>query len=117
MKTGDVVVTIPARQFQAWKDEGDLPGEPWSGNISWFKLGQRPKRTKLGDRVYIVCRNHLIGYAPLTDVREHNGCFYLIREGNAVAVTIDQEIKGFQGFRYRWWDRDKERPFPDWKNI
>lgn len=37
------------------------------------------------------------------------------REGGAVAVTIDAHVRGFQGWRKRWWSRDDERPFPTWK--
>ena len=40
-----------------------------------------------------------------------------MREGGAQAVTIDEEIRGFQGVRKRWWPRELERPFPDWKTA
>lgn len=39
----------------------------------------------------------------------------ICRQGNAVAITIDQVIPGFRGCRRRWWDRDLELPFGDWK--
>ena len=29
-------------------------------------------------------------------------------------MTTDDEITGFQGWRYRWWPRETERPFPEW---
>ena len=35
--------------------------------------------------------------------------------GEQLAIAIDEPVRGFQGFRYRWWDRRQERPFPDWQ--
>jgi hypothetical protein len=125
----DVVVTL-AKSFglQRWIDEGDPAGEKWSGtNWAWF-IGKRfPKKLQFGERVYVVYDKHLIGYSPLwaidavpggfdSEMDQREG-FALIRQGGAVAVTIDQQIKGFQGFRYRWWDRSEERPFPEWKDL
>jgi hypothetical protein len=37
------------------------------------------------------------------------------RRGGAVAMTIPQDVKGFQGWRKRWWDRSAEKPFPMWE--
>jgi hypothetical protein len=39
-----------------------------------------------------------------------------VRKGNAVACTIDEPIPGFRGLRKRWWSRDIEKPFPNWKD-
>lgn len=118
MSTGDLVVTIQANKFEAWIEEGDLPGQIWSGNYSWFRLGKnRPVKSCPGDRVYVICRKKLIGYSPLYGIKNVDGVNYLVRRGEAIAVTIDQEIKGFQGFRYRWWNRNDEEPFPDWKEV
>lgn len=115
----DVVVTVPSDQYNAWLREGDLPGMPWSGYTSHFWLLRLPRNIEVGDRVYVVAKRRLRGYAPLTGVerecrllpgaRPHPGC--LMREGGAVAVTIDEHITGFRGFRYVWWDRSAERPY------
>jgi hypothetical protein len=35
---------------------------------------------------------------------------------DAEAVTIEEYIRGFRGWRYRWWDYSAERPFPEWMN-
>lgn len=40
----------------------------------------------------------------------------IVRKGNAVACTIDEPIPGFRGLRKRWWSRDIEKPFPNWKD-
>lgn len=125
----DVVVTVPKnfvffdpvsrrdlKGLTAWIAEGDAEGESWSGTEWMFTLGGRPPRIRQGERVYIVCNGKLRGYAPLIriDPFGQNG-FALIRGGGAVAVTVDRVIRGFQGFRYRFWEYDQEIPFPDWR--
>ena len=121
----DLVVTVPKRLWQEWIAEGDLPGEPWSGAYSHFWVGSAPDRDRLlgapDARVYIVSHGRLRGYAPLFDVEfrcrlaPRRSC--LLRRGDAVAVTIDEPIHGFRGWRYRWWDRYEELPFPDWRTA
>jgi len=117
----DVVVTLPKSfGLKKWIQEGDPAGHPWSGiEWGWFMRGRPPKKLMPGDRVYVVYNGHLIGYAPLVRVKifSDEKRFALIRRGDAVAVTIDEKIKGFQGYRYRWWHRSDERPFPEWKVL
>jgi hypothetical protein len=121
-RMADCVVTVPKtfwfngkEGLAAWVDEGDLPGEPWSGNDSHFYLGGSVPNVKPGDRVYVVCEGKLRGYAPLVRVERDGNRFALVRRGGAVAVTIDEPVRGFQGVRYRWWNYEAERPFPDWQ--
>lgn len=126
----DVVVTVPksfdagngaARGLASWVAEGDAAGAPWSGESWSFDLGaRRPPKIAEGERVYIVCEGKLRGYAPLYSIETGSSrwprlSYYLVRHGGAVAVTIDEDIRGFRGFRYRWWDRAAERPFPSWR--
>lgn len=114
----DVVVTVPQSfGLKTWIEEGsDLPGAPWSGSEWHFYLGgSPPKDIRPGDRVYIVYKGKLRGYAPLVRVDIETRYIYgLVRHGGAEAVTIDEHIPGFRGFRYVWWSREIERPFPDW---
>jgi hypothetical protein len=114
----DIVVTVPKGQWQSWIAEGDLPGEaPEYESHFWIGNSALPP-IEPGERVYIVAHGKLRGYAPL--VRKEQRCQLnprascLVRTGNAVAVTIDEPIRGFQGWRYAWWSRDDEKPFPDW---
>lgn len=112
----DVVVTVPKSfGLDRWIAEGDAAGEPWSGKLWDFYIGGMRPDCYTGDRVYVVYNGKLRGYAPLVRLRwkRYSGSF--IRGGGAVAVTIDEYIRGFRGWRYRWWDRDIERPFPDWR--
>jgi hypothetical protein len=126
----DVVVTVPKRLWSMWLEEGDLAyssGEAaiWERNMEYgFNLSGGVPKIAPGERVYIVAHGLLRGYAPLVAV-EHTtrfggrpGGFALVRRGNAVAVTLRgpaSTVRGFQGWRYRWWDRDQEMTFPDWK--
>lgn len=127
----DIVVTVPKtfrfegsphRGLLAWCDEGDCAGEPWSGQIWCYTTwGARPDISP-GERVYIVCEDMLRGYAPLVEMifdprSGPAGYISLLRGGGAVAVTIDETIRGFRGWRRRWWPYYRERPFPDWKGA
>ncbi len=117
----DVVVTVPRDLWTGWLDEGDLPGDPYTGEEWGFLLGgYPPKSVEPGiSRVYVVAHGRLRGYAQLTGVWAAAGgrkpAFAFCRRGGAVAVTIDEQIKGFRGWRYRWWEREDERPFPEWR--
>lgn len=122
----DVVVTVP-KSFGLlnWIDEGDPAGSPWSGEEWDFYLGNCRPKIQPGERVYVVYNGKLRGYAPLIRLDTAETSYWvrrrglracsLVRGGGAVAVTIDEPIPGFRGFRYRWWDREIEKPFPDWQ--
>lgn len=120
----DVVVTVPKnfrhpaapgkQGLAAWLAEGDAPGTEWSGQLWVFSTwGARPSITP-GERVYVVCQNRLVGYAPLVKLRvgfeKGSGPIEFIRGGGAVAVTLPREMMGFRGWKYRWWDRSEETP-------
>lgn len=111
----DVVVTCPKWFWEEWIEEGDLPGEPWSGTDWSFYLGGRAPRIEPGERVYVVAHGKLRGYSPLTRIDITASGHALIRRSHAVAVTIPPPIPGFRGFRYRWWERAAEAPFPEWR--
>ena len=114
----DVVVTVP-RSFglDTWIAEGDAAGEPWSGQEWHFYLGGPVPDMQPGDRVYVVYNNAIRGYAPLVRIERSYGGYALVRHGDAAAVTIPEAVRGFRGFRYRWWDRSAEIPFPDWQDA
>ena len=125
----DVVVTVPInfthpsgpglRGLDAWCAEGDAAGEPETGSEWAFTTGGGRPDIHPGERVYIVCEDRLRGYAPLVSLEFDYDAWrvHLIRRGGAVAVTIPEKITGFQGWRYRWWKREAEVPFPDWRTT
>lgn len=117
----DVVVTVPKGMWASWIAEGDLPGDEAQFDSHFF-VSSLPNIAP-GERVYVVAHGRLRGYAPLVEVEQsctlseptrwHRIC--LLRRGGAEAITIPQAVRGFQGWRYRWWDREDEVPFPDWR--
>lgn len=113
----DLVVTVPAREWEAWVSEGDAAGSVASGQEYVFSIPTRPLRLERGDRVYVVAGDRLRGYAPLVRLDRHNGQWLLVRSGGAVAITIAGTIRGFRGYRYRFWSREDEVPFPEWRTL
>jgi hypothetical protein len=100
-------------------------GELTPSDTRWhFYLGgHAPKDAASGDRVYVVAHGRLRGYAPLLRIERdpeedlYGPRFSFVRGGGAEALTIPDPIRGFQGWRYRWWERDDEVPFPDWQEA
>jgi hypothetical protein len=113
----DVVVTVPKSfGLDRWIAEGDPAGSEWSGEEWHFYLGGGVPDCKPGERVYVVYNGRLRGYAPLVRVERYaGGRFALVRHGGAEAVTVDEFIRGFRGWRYRWWETSAERAFPEWQ--
>ena len=108
----DLVATCPKDFFEEWIAEGDAAGEPETGEEwGWYTNHSLIRSAKPGDRLYVVAHGKLRGYAIVTRTT-HSA---IIRKGNAVACTIDEPIPGFRGLRLRWWNRETEKPFPNWK--
>lgn len=129
----DVVVTVPKRLWAEWLTEGDLAAAdaarapaPWAGVMEYgFTIGggcPRPDMTP-GDRVYVVAHGWLRGWAPFAYFDDGErfggrpGSWAFVRRGDAVACCINEPIRGFQGWRARWWHRDAEVPFPTWRTA
>lgn len=115
----DVVVTVPRGRWAEWLEEGDLPGDEDLGELYDFYLWGAKPDIKPGERVYIVAHGRLRGYAPLVEIGRgwERGQFSLVRGGGAVACTIAEPIRGFRGWRYRFWDYADEVPFPEWREV
>jgi hypothetical protein len=111
----NLVVTVPKWFWPEWIAEGDAVGEPCTGEEWGFFLGGNKPPIGAGDRLYIVAHGLLRGFAPVTALKETDWGWVICREGGAVAVTIDELIPGFRGFRKVWWPEEMEKPFPDWK--
>jgi hypothetical protein len=116
----DLVGTCPKDFWEQWIAEGDAAGEPETGEEwNWETRHSLARTIGPGDRLYIVAHGKLRGYAIVTrvtsDADERGYSYAIMRRGNAVACTIDESIPGFRGLRVRWWKREDERPFPNWK--
>lgn len=109
----DLVGTCPKDFWAEWLAEGDAAGEsPTGQEYGWYTGHSLARSARPGDRFYVVAHAKLRGYAPVVRVE---GRWAIIRSGGAVAVTITEPIPGFRGLRLRWWSRDAEVEFPDWR--
>ena len=108
----DLVGTCPKSFWLEWIAEGDAAGDPETGEEwGWYTHSPLKRLIGIGDRFYVVAHGKLRGYAPVTGV----GIGAILRHGGGVAVTIPEPIPGFRGLRKRWWQREIEIPFPDWR--
>jgi hypothetical protein len=120
----DLVGTCPKGFWEEWIAEGDaasdkpgvvypsITGEEWG----WYTRSPVARNIEVGDRFYVVAHGKLRGWAPVTRIgRDAGGGWIICRKGNAVACSIPEVIPGFQGLRERWWPREREIPFLDWR--
>lgn len=113
----DLVGTCPKTEWEEWLREGDCAGDPVSGQTYyWVTRSPLAGQVAVGDRFYVVAHGRLRGWAPIVCVYDDgHGAYSIIRKGGAVSCTIPEEIPGFRGLRYRWWDQEDEIPFPRWR--
>lgn len=123
----DLVGTCPKDFWEQWLEEGGLPDEGGDTlRYHWYTSHHLAKSARRGDRFYIVAHGKLRGYAPIVEVESYERPdlpadmqpdfkFGIVRQSGAVACTIPTLIPGFRGLRLRWWKREEEIPFPDWK--
>jgi hypothetical protein len=114
----DLVGTCPKDFWLEWIAEGDAAGDPETGEEwGWYTGDRKAASVQPGDRFYVVAHGRLRGWAPVTRVcRDAGGGWIICRRGAAVACTIPESIPGFRGLRLRWWGREVERPFVQWRD-
>ena len=113
----DLVVTVPKWFWPEWIREGDSVGEPETGQEWGFFLGGSRPDGNPGDRCYIVAHGLLRGYAPIVRIAPTERGWAICRRAGAVAVTIETPVPGFRGWRRRWWPREHEVPFTEWRTA
>ena len=115
----DLVGTCPKDFFIKWIAEGDAAGDSETGEeYGWYTADSMVLAIKPRDRFYVVAWGRLRGWAPVTRIADAGrGNYVICRRGNAVACTVDFKIPGFRGLKKRWWPREDERPFPDWRTA
>jgi hypothetical protein len=126
----DLVGTCPKGFWEEWIAEGDAAGDKtmdlpsgtgdpifFEVDWSWCTRDRKALTIETGDRFYVVAHGKLRGWAPVVrvDVSGDGENYEIIRRGDAVACTIPETVLGFRGLRRRWWKREDEQPFPDWR--
>jgi hypothetical protein len=108
----DIVVTIPKSEYKNDDKETEfLNSNPDAYQFWTFK--RLPTRLHVGDRIYFVKNNKIESSMRVIRIPENSReiCETIGRvwEGKFVYINdlryenLDFKVKGFQGFRYRWW--------------
>ena len=112
----DLVGTCPKDFWEEWIAEGDAAGAPETGEEwGWYTGDRKAASMQPADRFYVVAHGKLRGWAPVVRIQRPESGFIICRRGGAVACTITQPIPGFRGLRFRWWKREDEQLFENWK--
>lgn len=110
----DIVLTIPKSEYK----HDDLETEYFKENkdaFQFWSLSRKPKKLNIGDRVYFVKNNKIDSSMKVFDVKKHSTMKcevtnrvwtreYQIFMNDLKSENINIEVKGFQGFRYKWWE-------------
>lgn len=109
----DIVVTIPKSEY----DNDDRETALFNSDkdyIQFWTMSKLPKSIKVGDRVYFVKHGEIESSMQVYDIelnaenicevteRTWKGCtLYMtdLRDERHLGI----KVKGFQGFRYKWW--------------
>jgi hypothetical protein len=118
----DLVGTCPKDFWEEWIAEGGCAGDPPSKGLfvewGWGTGSRLALKIEPGERFYVVAHGRLRGWAPVVAVERFEGeqdAFEIIRRFGAVACTVPFAIPGFRGLRRRWWKREEEQPFENWR--
>lgn len=108
----DIVVTIPKSEY----NNDDLETQYFKNNSNvycFWILSKVPKKLKIGDRVYFVKNNKIKSSmrfiydehmsSNLCEVTKRTWSGYTIFMDDLKEENINITVKGFQGFRYKWW--------------
>lgn len=109
----DIVVTIPKPEYET--DDQETKEFIENENvIQFWTLGKTPKHLKVGDRVYFVKNNRVESSMRVirieknsetvceTTGRKWSGACQVFM-GDLRFEHLPMAVKGFRGFRYRWW--------------
>lgn len=104
-----IAITLPANI--EWSDyERELDRVKDGREVLNFKVSFLPKNCQIGDRCYLIWRNKVRGWMPITGLVK-NGQFYcttthklwkgsFIQRSGQFHPTREVPRRGFQGFRY-----------------
>lgn len=110
----DVVVTIPKKEYKNDDRETQAFMEE-EGSCQFWTFARKPTMLKVGDRMHFVKHGRVESSMRVFRIEQDTSqkCDVTERvwEGGLIAYMDDLqyhgtviESKGFQGFRYKWWD-------------
>lgn len=114
----DIVVTIPRNEYI--NDEIETKWFTKNvGTYQFWTLNKVPRKLKIGDRVYFVKNNKIESSMNVFQIEYAEPCKFIVEDcyvtgrqwkGKCILYmndlryeNFDFEVRGFQGFRYRWW--------------
>jgi hypothetical protein len=109
----DIVVTIPKSEYE--NDDLENKKIIEDGHFAFWMLNRKPSNLKVGDRVYFIKNNRINSSMRIIDIekdvseicettnRAWNGKVELMMN-DLRFENLSIEVKGFQGFRYKWWE-------------
>jgi hypothetical protein len=109
----DIVVTIPKTEYEN-DDKENIDIITKGYTAFWTFKRNYPKKLKTGNRIYFVKHNQVDSSMLVTSFSDFRTgmCVTTNREWKGKIVLLDDlrdekqldiKIKGFQGFRYKWW--------------
>lgn len=110
----DIVVTIPKSEYLTDDIEKEKLKE--GDTVAFWTLHRIPQRLVAGDRVYFVKRGKIDSSMEVIEIqmdseeicsttgRKWSGKCQLFLDNLREESLSTIDTRGFQGFRYRWWD-------------
>lgn len=106
----DIVVTIPKSEYI--NDDKETAVYEQGGYEQFWQLSRQPKKLNIGDRVYFVKNGFIESSIRVIriETKATASCEVTNRTWNGCLIFMDdlrqeqlEQVRGFQGFRYRWW--------------
>lgn len=107
----DIVVTIPKSEYA--NDDLETKDMEERDLVQFWTLSKTPKQLQVGDRVYFVKNKRIESSMRVIEISKkgQEDCETTGRtwSGNCIIYMDDlrqeniEEVRGFQGFRYKWW--------------
>ncbi|MBP1047134.1 hypothetical protein I6N96_12705 [Enterococcus sp. BWM-S5] len=107
----EIVVTVPKREIDNFEKElVEIAADPEL--FKHFKLSKEPKKINVVEKIYFVVNGSVKyranvygftkkGFTCHSTGRQQRGKFVICDDFFEVEEKI--EVRGFQGFRYKWW--------------
>lgn len=110
----DIVVTIPKSEYKI--DEKEREVLQSKDSVAFWTLSKLPKKLEIGDRVYFVKYGQIDSSMKVIEIKSNSketctttgrvwsGNCQLFLDELIDERLSNQKAKGFQGFRYKWWN-------------